>query len=121
MSFEFRLRFHLLPEDRIDLSENRIEVPIGDGHLRLIAWRRDTPINESPRAFLVGGPYPTEEDARADGLRARRSLLLWALQRRLAIDLGDGRKEGGFTEAGREHFAKQFGGPIREQFHGLAG
>jgi hypothetical protein len=119
MPFEFRIRFHLLPEDRLALAESRFDLPPEAHHLRLVAWKRDTTIAESPRVILVGGPYPTEDEARRDGQRARTALLLWALQRRLAIDLGDDRRRGGFTEAGRAHFSKHLGGPVREQLHGL--
>jgi hypothetical protein len=119
MPFEYRFRFHLLPEDRITSAEPRLQLPGTGGHLRLQGWTRDAPIDQSPRVVLVGGSFKTLEAAREDGQRARRAVLLWALQRRLAVDLGDGRRRGGLTQAGAEHFAKQLGGPVRDQLHGL--
>lgn len=119
MSFEFRLRFHLLPEDLIASVEQKLELPTPAAHLRLAAWKRDVPIEDGPRVFLVGGPYDSAELAREDGQRARKAVLLWALQRRLAINLGDNRKRAVLTAAGAEYFANQIGAPVRQQLHGL--
>ena len=119
MSHEFRIRFHLLPEDRIDASDAKLALPGDAGHLRLVAWSSNSVIADSPQLFLVGGPYLSSEEATNDGLRARRALLLWALQRRLAVDLGDGKRRSGLTPAGVAHFSAQLGGPVRQQLHGL--
>lgn len=119
MPFEFRIRFHLLPEDRIALSDSLVRLPVERGHLRLVAWKKEATIEDSNRVFLVGGEYPTEEEARSDALRARKALLLWALQRRLAVDFGDDLRRSDFTAAGAEHFSKTLGGPVRTQVHGV--
>lgn len=119
MQFEFRIRFHLLPEDRVALSEALVQLPVARAHLRLVASKLGSKIEDSNRVFLVGGPFASEAEAREDAMRAKRALLLWALQRRLAIDFGDNRRRGHFTLAGAEHFSKLLGGPVRAQIHGV--
>lgn len=119
MQFEFRLRFHLLPDDRLDSAEPSLSLPVGENHLRLTAWRKDTLIQDNPRLVLIGGPYDSPENAVADALRTRRAVLLWALQRRLAIDLGESKRRGGLTPAGESWLEQQFGAPVRQQVHGI--
>jgi hypothetical protein len=119
MPFDFRLRIDFRPDDRFDSPEARLELPGVAGHLRLISFEADTPIRDHSRAFLVGGPYDSFSAAEEDGGRARQAILLWALQSRLSIDLGDGRRRGGLTLAGIDHLSKKFGAPVRDQFHGL--
>jgi hypothetical protein len=74
MPFEFRLRFHLLSEDRIVSAEQKLELPTPAAHLRLAAWKRGVPIENGPRVVLVGGPYDSAELAREDGQRARKAV-----------------------------------------------
>lgn len=119
MPYEFRLRFHLLPDDRLAIPVALAALPAAAAHLRLAGWKRGALIEDSHRVFLIGGPYTSEDDACADGQRAQRALLLWALQRRLPVDLGDGRLRTQLTPAGVDHFARELGGPVRQQLHGL--
>src|ERR1043165_6513349 len=119
MPFEFRLCFHLLPEDRLDSTEPKLPLPGPANHLHLSAWNLGVPINDSPRISLVGRPYETLDQAAADGKRARHAVLLWALEQRRAIDLGDNHHRGSITASGKAWFAKELGGPVRKTLHGL--
>jgi hypothetical protein len=119
MPCEFRQQINLVPGTKIDDQAPRLWLPVAGGHLRVVGWKYESPIADASRFLLVGGPYESENEARSDGLRARRAILLWALERRLSIDLGDNRRRGGLTAGGIEHFSQMVGAPVRDQLHGL--
>jgi hypothetical protein len=119
MPFEFRQSINLLPGDRIAASEPRLHVLGPASHLDLVGAHYEASIKDQPRMFLVGGPYASIEEAQRDGVRARRAVLLWALEQRVPIDLGDNRRRGGMTEAGVALFSQQLGVPVRDQLDGL--
>jgi hypothetical protein len=119
--FEFRLRFHLREGDRIeDASEELViaENPSGP-RLRLKSGELGTAIKERSRAALLGGPYPTEEEARLAAQIAKRAVLIWAVRQRIGIDLGDGKLRSGFTNYGRQWLEERVGGPVRNDLHGV--
>jgi hypothetical protein len=119
--FEFRLRFNLLEGDRIeDPAEEKVLLEDSDGRrLRLKSGEAGVPIKERSRAALLGGPYATEQEARAAATQAKRAILIWAVSQRAGIDLGDGKLRGGLTAHGREWLSSQVGGRIRNDVHGI--
>lgn len=112
--FEFRQWFHLLPDHRINAAEYCLPLDGEASHLRLLATQLSKPIGEFSSIILEGGPYASREEAETDAVRCRRALLLWALQRRCAIDFGDNKDRGGFTAAGAEWVSKAFGVPVQK-------
>ena len=118
MAYAFRQRIDLA-SDRLATTDSRLVLAGAAAHLRIVSWAESTEIGQHDRMVLVGGPYNSAIEASVDGARARRALLLWALQRRVWLDLGDGRRRGGLTEAGRKFLSEQLGHPVRDQVHGL--
>ncbi len=82
-------------------------------------WGSGAAIDCSPRITVIGGPFKSQAAATEDGKRTRQAILLWALQRRLAVDLGDSRKRGGLTKAGAQRWAGSTRVPMRDNLHGL--
>jgi hypothetical protein len=119
MEFEFRQSISLVPDDRIEAPDSCLHLPGSASHMNIMGARFDLPIVDYPRVFLVGGPYPSAEEARRDGSRARRAVLLWALERRIPIDLGDSIRRGGITDYGIALLSQQIDAPVREQLDGL--
>jgi hypothetical protein len=119
--FEFRLRFHLREGDRIEEPAEEIVITENSAgqRLRLKSGELGKPIKERSRAALIGGPYPTPEEARTAAEGAKRSLLIWAIRQRLGIDLGDGKARSGFTDYGRRWLEERVGGPVRNDVHGI--
>lgn len=120
-TFDFRLRFHLLDGDRIHESAEEIDVSVelNGTVLSLKSGAPGVPINALSRAALKGGPYMSEEEASAAAVRARNALLIWAIQQRIGIDIGDGKRRGGLTEFGREQLEVATGSPMRDDVHGI--
>lgn len=119
--YMFRLRFHLLDGDHIesDLEEIVLLEDERGRRLRLRSGGRGSPIKGHSKAALIGGPFPAETEAREAADRARRALLTWAIHEKLGIDVGDGKRRGGFTNHGKAHFAEMLGGPVRDDLHGI--
>jgi len=119
--FDFRVRFHLLDGDYIGCdAQELLVVEDQEGHrLRLKSGEHSVPIKERSRAALIGGPYPSEEDARDAAAQAKRALLIWAVTERRGIDLGDGKVRGGLTNYGREVLEQQTGRVVRTDVHGV--
>jgi hypothetical protein len=119
--FEFRLRFHLLEGDHIkDEAEELLILKDAKGsQLRLKSGESGVSIKDRSRAALLGGPYDSEEEARAAAEQAKRALLIWAVKQRVGIDLGDGKRRGGLTTHGRHLLEAEVGSPIRDDIHGV--
>jgi hypothetical protein len=120
-SYNFRLRFDLLPGDRINCSASEIEMFTSGGGqiIRLRSGARDTPIQDHASASLVGGPYESEEDALAAAQHIRQALLIWAVKYRFGIDAGDGKVRSRLTDAGQAYFQNQVGNPVRNDLQGI--
>jgi len=120
-TFDFRLRFNFANRDHI--NEAAEELVVADdqngARLRLNSSETGIAIKDRSAAALFGGPYESEEDARAAAERARRALLIWAVRERVGLDLGDWKRRGGLTNYGREYFEAQVGAPIRDDVHGV--
>jgi len=119
--FDFRIRFHLPISARIGFDGEELLVltePNGI-RLRLRSGGLGSPIKEHTQAAILGGPYSSAEEAREAAERAKRALLIWAINERTGIDLGDGRQRSFITEYGREMIGAQIGRPVRNDLHGI--
>ena len=119
--YDFRLRFHLPGHDHINSDAEELLV-LNDSSGVTICLRsggRGSPIKVHSRASLIGGPYPSAEDARTAAERAKRALLLWAVRSRVGIDLGGRRPRGVITTAGLQWMERQVGAPVRADVHGI--
>src|SRR4051812_30894278 len=116
MSFCFRIRFTLLPNDRVKATETSLRIPIQDpsATLKLQSGSLGTPIGEHTKLALLGGPYGTTAEASDAGEKARRALLLWALQRRRGIDISDRKPQSVITDYGKSMLAGRWKRPVRQ-------
>jgi hypothetical protein len=120
--YDFRLRFHLPGRDHINAETEDLLV-LDDARtgvkIRLRSGARGSSIKEHSRAALIGGPYPSAEEAQAAAERAKRALLIWAVRNRLGIDLGGRPPRSAITAAGLQWLAEKAGGPVRADIHGI--
>lgn len=119
--YKFRLRFELLPGDRLGCADPEMHVlDTPEGHvINLRSGARGSAIQDHSRASLIGGPFATEREAQVAAERVRRALLLWAVTHRFGLDVGDGKVRGVLTAAGKDYFEKQLGRPVRSDVHGI--
>jgi hypothetical protein len=119
--YSFRLSFKLPAGDHINFDGEELELLITpDGQrIRVRSGRSGAPIKASEEAAILGGDYASPEDARASGGRAREALLVWAVESRSGLDLGDGRPRGRLTDYGKVVMERQLGRPVRQGIHGL--
>jgi len=119
--YDFRLRFNLPEVYRIDSDVEEIELlvlPFGE-RIRLRSDAIGTPIKNHNRAAVLGGPFASEDQARAAAEKSKRALLYWAIEQRLGIDFGDGKQRSIATNAYLAMLEKQHGCPFRNDIHGI--
>jgi hypothetical protein len=68
---------------------------------------------------LAGGPYSTHVQAEDAGIRARHALIRYAVQSRVAIDLGQNRATGGLSDYAKKEIAQHTGVQVLNDVHGL--
>ncbi|MFH1721480.1 MAG: hypothetical protein ABH950_02615 [Candidatus Altiarchaeota archaeon] len=119
--FDFRLRFHFLEGDSIECdAEELVLFEDSGGHrLTLKSGMKGVPIKNQSRVALIGGPYPTKNEALHAANIAKKALLIWAVTHKVGIDLGDGKIRSCFTEIGLELTAKKVGKTVRNDLHGI--
>lgn len=119
--FRFRLRFHIRDGDTIGLdAEEVVLASLPDRvTIKIKSGEKGTAIRNHSRAALVGGPFQTEDQAIEGAARTRNALLVWAVRRRFALDLGDDRLRSRFTPAGLALFQTEQSQSIRNDIHGL--
>jgi hypothetical protein len=119
--YDFRIRFHFSGGNHINSEAERLLVlqESGGATIRLRSGARGKAIKDHSRASLIGGPYPSAEDAQAAAERTKRALLIWAVRNRVGIDLGGRQPRTRITAAGLELFEKDIGGPVRADIHGI--
>ncbi len=120
MSFGFRIRFHLVDGDRINIAEEEIELlaSAGGPTVRLCAGQTGVRIRDLSRVVLAGKPYPTVEEAAGAASYHRERLLAVATRRRLALDLGDGLIRQRLTPEGAVEWERRYGRKPRSDVHG---
>ena len=119
--YDFRLRFNFPEAYRIDSDVEEIELlvlPLGE-RVRLHSGAIGTPIKDHNRAAVLGGPFTSEDQARAAAEKSKRALLYWAIEQRLGIDFGDGKQRSIITNEGLAMLEKQYGCPLRNDIHGI--
>jgi len=87
--------------------------------IKLVSGSSGASIKECGKAAVLGKSFKSKEQARAAAEKSKRALLYWAIEQRLGIDFGDGKKRSWLTNAGLKHFAKQLGCPVRDDIHGI--
>jgi hypothetical protein len=119
--YDFRLRFHLPRRDHINAEAEELLVlqDSAGATIRLRSGARGSAIKDHSHASLIGGPYPSAEDAHAAAERAKRALLIWAVRNRVGIDLGGRRPRSVITASGRQWLEEQIGAPVRADVHGI--
>jgi hypothetical protein len=119
--YSFRLRFNSAEAYRIESDAEEIELlvsPLGE-RIRLRSGAIGTPIKDRNQAAVLGGPYSSEDQARAAAEKSKRALLYWAIAQRLGIDFGDGKQRSGFTNEGLAELQKRLGCPVKNDIHGI--
>lgn len=120
-TYEFRIRFELHPGVRLGFEDSRIVLNELDGGpcLRLQSGKRDSPIQDSSGAVVVGGPYPSYDEAQSVAVRVKSALLLWAVKEKLGVEFGDGPGRGGITEHGMRNLEEELGITVRNEVPGI--
>jgi len=119
--FDFRIEFRLPGADHIQFEGEELlllQEPNGR-QLRLCFGQRGTPIAGRSNAVVRGGPYSSSDEARQSAERAKRALLIWAVQTRIGIDLGDGHPRSVITNAGEQWIETRLGRPVRNAVLGI--
>jgi len=119
--YDFRLRFNFPEAYGINSDVEEIELlvsPLGE-RIRLRSGASGTPIKDHNRAAVLGGPFASEDHARAAAEKSKRVLLYWAIEQRLGIDFGDGKQRSMATNAYLAMLEKQYGHPFRNDIHGI--
>jgi len=120
-TFEFRLRFNMLKGNHIKSENEEIELlRTEQGHtIRLRAGSRGTPINKSSEIAILGGPYTSQDEARSAADSARAAVVVWAVKQRIGVDFGDGKLRALMTDAGKKHYERELGRPLRNDRLGI--
>lgn len=120
-TYAFRIRFHLVGDSYINDESDELTIMEAENgfRLRLKSGEIGRSIKSRSRAALIGGPYSTEEEARCAAKSAKQALLLWAVNQRMGIDLGDGVPRSVLTEYGRQFLEAQISAPVRNDIHGV--
>ncbi len=119
--YDFRLRFNFPEAYRIGSDVEKIELlvlPPGEC-FRLCSDVIGTPIKNHDRAAIIGGPFASEDQARAAAEKSKRALLYWAIEQRLGIDFGDGKQRSYVSKEYLAMLEKQRGRPVRQDIHGI--
>lgn len=119
--FDFRLRFHLSQDTRINIDkEELLIIEEEDGKkLRIRSGGMGKPIKDFPDAAIIGGTYSSAEQAKDAVERVKAALLVWAVRQRVGIDLGDGLLRSVVTTAGIKMFEEKYKRPVRNDVHGV--
>lgn len=120
-SYDFRLRFNLPENYRINSDAEEIELlELSSGeHIKLVSDGRGTPIKDHNRAAVIGKLFASEDQARNAAEKSKRALLYWVVEGRLGIDFGDGRQRNFVTEAYLAILQEERGSPFRNDMHGI--
>ena len=119
--YDFRLRFNFPESYRIGSDAEEIELlvlPLGQ-RIRIRSGAPGTPMKDHPQVTIFGESFPTEKQARDAAEKTKRTLLHWAIERRVGIDFGDGRQRGGVSKAYLAMLQEQHGCPVRNDVHGI--
>lgn len=120
-NFDFRLRFNMLKGDHISSESKELQLmrtPEGQV-IRLRAGSRGTRIRESSEVAILGGPYPSAEEAEKTATRFRQAVLMWAVRERLGLNFGDGILRSVITDFGKKFYEDKLGHPIRNDRLGI--
>jgi len=119
--YDFRLRFNFPEAYRIDSDVEEIELLVSTRgeRIRLRSGAIGTPIKDHNHAAVLGGPFASEDQARAAAEKSKRALLCWAIEQRLGIDFGDRKQRSMATNAYLAMLEKQHGHPFRNDIHGI--
>ena len=118
---DFRLRFSFPEAYRIDSDAEEIELlvlPHGE-RIRLRSHAPETPIKDDPSPHVLGGSFPSEDEARAAAEKSKRALLYWAIEQRLGIDFGARKQRSMATNKYLAMLEKEHGCPCRNDIHGI--
>ena len=120
-SFYFRLRFHLPKHHSINCENQNLEIPTHDDEppIRLRGHDGDGTIKSARRLILSGGPYSSEHEASAAGIRARNALMLYSIRSHVGIDLGKNHSTGGMSNHLKKVLESQSGAQFFDDVHGL--
>jgi len=121
--YDFRLRLNFPEAYRINSEAVEIELlvlPHGE-RIRMRSGARETPIKDRAQVAVLGGPFPSKDQAIAAAEKSKRALLCWAIEQRVGIDFGDGKQRSFYTKEGLDWLRKQHGhgGPVRPDIHGI--
>lgn len=119
--YDFRLRFSFPEAYRIDSDVEEIELLVSTSgeRIRLRSGAIGTPIKDHNHAAVLGGPFASEDQARAAAEKSKRALLCWAIEQRLGMDFGDRKQRSMATNAYLAMLEKQHGHPFRNDIHGI--
>lgn len=120
-NFDFRVRFHLSQDTRINIdTEEQVIFEEADGKkLRIRSGGIGNPIKDFPDAAVIGGPYSSVEQAKEAVERVKAALLVWAVRQRVGIDFGDGLLRSVVTSTGIKMFEEMYKRPVRNDVHGV--
>lgn len=121
MAFDFRVRFNFAPSFRLQVDTHDaplIDEPHGVS-IKVAAGASGQNLKDAERVVIRGGPFLTEEEAKAAGHRARSAILRWAIEQRAGVDLGNGMSLGIATTEGLRQLSEEHGVPVRNDFHGV--
>jgi hypothetical protein len=119
--YDFRLRFKLPKEHRIDSNEDKIDLLVipHKETITLTSGIEESPIKNHDSVAIVGKSYNSIDEAKNAAEKSKRALLYWSLTQRSGIDFGDGKQKSAITKAGLALDEKQLGCPVRNDIHGI--
>lgn len=119
--YDFRLRFNVPDGYRINSAERRLELLVlpTNERITLCSAPAGRPIEDCNRVAVMGGPFPSEEQARSAAERSKWALLYWAVERQWGVDFGGGKPRGGFTKAALADLEQRLGHHVRNDIHGV--
>ncbi len=120
-TFDFRLRFNMVKGDHLNSKSQELELmrTVSGQSIRLRAGSRGTQIKDSSEIAILGGPYPSLEEAKTTATRVRQAVLIWAVRGKLGLDFGDGILRTFLTDYGKKFYEKEFSRPIRNDCLGI--
>lgn len=119
-TYQFRLRFQLQDSIHLNSTLKKVTLFRGKNGIKLsIKGETNTTLKDSKRLAIIGGPYPSMEQAADAAERTRLSLLIWAAKQRLGIDLGSDYQSSYIFPSTLEMLTKRLGVQVRNDIHGI--
>lgn len=120
MTYSFRIRFNL--PDTITLAINEPEIMIGgydEADVILKSHDSKTPIEQTRALVLLGNNFNKEQEAQTAAIYYRDALISSFARLRIGADFGETAAQSLFFKGGLEMLARETGGPVLNDVHGL--